>query len=305
MATTSSTHAFPEQARILNNIEVFSLWEDFVKIANDRSHITDIDADREFGLNIHTINRHDYDRNRLAAYYNFDWFLFALQSKTPWVHDYRKLYILFRYAYAIAEPDQDISDEIGANSYGIMFYGARAYDMEMEVTLDLSDYEYDAKRLVFFFALKTSYINLVEIPKFLAYQLRETFKGNPILFKSFLKALMLQYKTIDVNMSLVRFSFTENPILDLNNKVRHIYDIHKLLEDRTIQAFFESKDFDEMLLRVGNEDVKSFKNNNAWLANHPQTAILFSDPERHGSKSNAPINHLLVDWYLGNCLLRR
>jgi predicted nucleotidyltransferase component of viral defense system len=81
-------------------------------------------------------------------------------------------------------------------------------------------------------------------------------------------------------MSLVRFSFTENPILDLNNKVRHIYDIHKLLEDKVIVDFFESNDFDKMLLRVANEDVKSFKNNNAWLVNHPTQAILFADVEK-------------------------
>jgi predicted nucleotidyltransferase component of viral defense system len=79
-------------------------------------------------------------------------------------------------------------------------------------------------------------------------------------------------------MSLVRFSFTEYPIIDLNNKVRHIYDIHKLLENEVINTFFESPNFDEMLLRVANEDVKSFNNNNAWLANHPTKAIIFADP---------------------------
>lgn len=78
-------------------------------------------------------------------------------------------------------------------------------------------------------------------------------------------------------MSLVRFSFTEQPIIDLNNKVRHIYDIHKLLENKNTYAFFESPNFDDMLLRVANEDVKSFNNNYAWLSNHPKTAILFSD----------------------------
>ena len=78
-------------------------------------------------------------------------------------------------------------------------------------------------------------------------------------------------------MSLVRFSFTENPITDLNNKVRHIYDLHKLLENPSIHTFFESPDFDDMLLKVANEDVKSFKNNNAWLVNHPTDALLFAD----------------------------
>lgn len=34
-----------------------------------------------------------------------------------------------------------------------------------------------------------------------------------------------------------------------------------------------------MLLKVANDDVLSFKNNNKWLSNHPMTAILFSDTE--------------------------
>lgn len=78
-------------------------------------------------------------------------------------------------------------------------------------------------------------------------------------------------------MSLVRFSFTENPIVDLNNKIRHIYDIHKLLAETGINDFFNSDRFESMLLTVANDDVQSFKNNNDWLANHPATALIFSD----------------------------
>ena len=77
-------------------------------------------------------------------------------------------------------------------------------------------------------------------------------------------------------MSLVRFSFTENPIIDLNNKVRHIYDIHKLLTVIGMKDFFISKRFESMLLTVTNDDVISFKDND-WLANHPSTALIFSD----------------------------
>jgi hypothetical protein len=66
-------------------------------------------------------------------------------------------------------------------------------------------------------------------------------------------------------MSLVRFSFSKNPIDDLNNKIRHIYDIHMLLKDTLIKEFFYSDEFDEMLQKVGNDDVFSFKNNNEWL----------------------------------------
>lgn len=78
-------------------------------------------------------------------------------------------------------------------------------------------------------------------------------------------------------MSLVRFSFTENPIFDLNKKIRHIYDIHKLLQDIETKRFFNEPTFEELLLKVANDDVKSFKNNNHWLSNHPAKAIIFSD----------------------------
>lgn len=78
-------------------------------------------------------------------------------------------------------------------------------------------------------------------------------------------------------MSLVRFSQTKEPIMDLKNKIRHIYDIHLLLKEETLNSFFQSAEFDVMFLMVANDDIRSFKNNNKWLANHPKTAIIFSD----------------------------
>ena len=80
-------------------------------------------------------------------------------------------------------------------------------------------------------------------------------------------------------MSLVRFSQTEQPITDLSNKIRHTYDLHMMLKDEKLNAIFNSKEFDEMLLKVANDDVISFKNNNIWLSNHPTEAVLFSDTE--------------------------
>lgn len=78
-------------------------------------------------------------------------------------------------------------------------------------------------------------------------------------------------------MSLVRFSQTQEPITDLRNKIRHTYDIHLMLKDENLKSFFQSDEFETMLLRVANDDITSFKNNNEWLANHPTTAIVFSD----------------------------
>jgi len=78
-------------------------------------------------------------------------------------------------------------------------------------------------------------------------------------------------------MSLVRFSHTENPIRDLSLKIRHLYDIHQILTDRELFNFFESDDFETLLLKVAKDDVRSFRNNNEWLAYHPYKAIIFSD----------------------------
>lgn len=103
----------------------------------------------------------------------------------------------------------------------------------------------------------------------------EGYNLQPFLVKILSKERTLCEKI----MSLVRFSFTPDPIADLSNKVRHIYDIHKLLSMDDVRTFFNSADFESMLLKVSADDVVSFKNNNEWLANHPSTAIIFSDTE--------------------------
>jgi len=80
-------------------------------------------------------------------------------------------------------------------------------------------------------------------------------------------------------MSLVRFSQTQEPYTDLANKIRHIYDVHLMLKNEEVAAFFNSADFDKLLIQVGKDDMVSFKNNNAWLQNHPAEAIVFSNPD--------------------------
>jgi len=78
-------------------------------------------------------------------------------------------------------------------------------------------------------------------------------------------------------MSLVRFSYSKDPLTDLKNKIRHTYDLHQLLQQEELIIFFQSQLFDEMLLRVAHDDQISFKNNNDWLVNHPCEALLFKD----------------------------
>ena len=78
-------------------------------------------------------------------------------------------------------------------------------------------------------------------------------------------------------MSLVRFSYGENPVEDLKQKIRHTYDLHQLLQQSEFSDFFESPAFDEMLIKVANDDIASFRNNNQWLIHHPNEALIFKD----------------------------
>jgi predicted nucleotidyltransferase component of viral defense system len=78
-------------------------------------------------------------------------------------------------------------------------------------------------------------------------------------------------------MSLVRFSNSKNPIVDLQKKVRHCYNLHYLLNDKEIKRFFNGDEFETMMIKVAKDDVKSYKSGNEWLALHPKDALLFSD----------------------------
>lgn len=122
------------------------------------------------------------------------------------------------------------------------------------------------------------------VQSYIAEMMQET--GQSDMMKTYqlepftVRALTVERTLCEKIMSLVRFSFEENPILKLNDKIRHIYDIHQLLGNETFYTFFHTKGFEEMLLKVANDDIRSFKNNNDWLVNHPATALIFSDTDK-------------------------
>lgn len=104
------------------------------------------------------------------------------------------------------------------------------------------------------------------------------------------QVLSLERTLCEKIMSLMRFSFTNDPITDLNNKIRHVYDIDKLLDNKEVNTFFNSPRLDKLLLIVANDDVISFKNNNSWLDNHPATAMIYADIENTWSQMRNTYN---------------
>lgn len=112
------------------------------------------------------------------------------------------------------------------------------------------------------------------------------------------KVLGMERTFCEKILSLVRFSYTDAPYEDLANKVRHIYDIHLMLKSSQIKSFFSCPEFDDMLLKVGEDDLKGYKNSNQWLEWHPSKSIIFSEPEdtwkRIRSKYNSSFKDLVI-----------
>jgi len=79
-------------------------------------------------------------------------------------------------------------------------------------------------------------------------------------------------------MSLVRFSCGENPVDSLRNKVRHIYDLHQLLECAEYVRFFESNGFESLLKQIARSDLKTL-NDSDWILSHPSDALVFAEAE--------------------------
>lgn len=47
----------------------------------------------------------------------------------------------------------------------------------------------------------------------------------------------------------------------------------------SLRTFFDSKEFDLFICKVGQDDVQSFRNNNEWLRHHPNESLLFRNVE--------------------------
>ncbi|PKQ45263.1 nucleotidyl transferase AbiEii/AbiGii toxin family protein [Confluentibacter flavum] len=110
--------------------------------------------------------------------------------------------------------------------------------------------------------------------------------NNPDLIKAYqlepfkVTVISIERTFCEKIISLVRFSYTDNPLEDLANKVRHTYDLHQLLKEKRISAFLKLDDFETMLIQVGKDDDKAIPNDKEWLSKHPSESLFFSETEK-------------------------
>lgn len=110
--------------------------------------------------------------------------------------------------------------------------------------------------------------------------------NNPHLIKEYqlepfkVTVISIERTFCEKIISLVRFSYTKNPLEDLANKVRHTYDLHQLLQEKKISSFLKSDDFETVLIQVGKDDDKAIPNDKKWLSKHPSESLFFRETQK-------------------------
>jgi len=69
---------------------------------------------------------------------------------------------------------------------------------------------------------------------------------------------------IEKIVSLIRFSFAENPTVGTSEKVRHFYDIYYLLKDIECKSYFDSEDFIKDITEIIKHDRTAFDEPPGW-----------------------------------------
>lgn len=77
-------------------------------------------------------------------------------------------------------------------------------------------------------------------------------------------------------VSLLRFSFEDDPIQGLSSKIRHFYDLHFLTMDKDYTDYLHT-DFPKDLLDLIAHDKQEFDRPPQWRDSDLQTSVLFTD----------------------------
>jgi predicted nucleotidyltransferase component of viral defense system len=82
---------------------------------------------------------------------------------------------------------------------------------------------------------------------------------------------------IEKLVSLIRFSFDENPVESISGKIRHFYDLYYLLQDETCMQYVNSAEFKTQFCNVIEHDKQQFDEPKDWNNKNIQDSPLIKD----------------------------
>ena len=78
-------------------------------------------------------------------------------------------------------------------------------------------------------------------------------------------------------VSLFRFSFSENPKIELAKKIRHFYDLYYLANDKDCAEYIQSIDFQKELQELFTQDQQEFDKPQGWQTKAVKDSPLVTD----------------------------
>lgn len=78
-------------------------------------------------------------------------------------------------------------------------------------------------------------------------------------------------------LALARASYHAEPIQQLQNKIRHVYDLHILMSPSNLGGFVASPQLDDLLRLVQQDDAGSREFQGAWNAHPLSNALIFQE----------------------------
>jgi len=93
---------------------------------------------------------------------------------------------------------------------------------------------------------------------------------------------------IEKLVSLIRFSFSENPIVAIASKIRHFYDLYFLTNDAQCAEYIQSADFKTDFAEIYVHDQKTFEEPGSWRETNFVQSPLVTDFETMWDKLKDP-----------------
>ncbi len=78
-------------------------------------------------------------------------------------------------------------------------------------------------------------------------------------------------------LALTRASYHQTPIIQLQNKIRHAFDLHMMMQTQYLKQFVNSDDLNDMLLLVQKDENDNRTNQAEWNTRPLKDALIFQD----------------------------
>ncbi|MGE4234549.1 MAG: nucleotidyl transferase AbiEii/AbiGii toxin family protein [Bacteriovoracia bacterium] len=122
---------------------------------------------------------------------------------------------------------------------------------------------------------------IVEIESLIATYLKQS--GREDLIQNFdlgsfkIQVLRPERTLAEKVLALARASYDPEPVLQLQNKIRHAYDLYQLLQHEDLQTFVSGEEFLKTLQQVQADDAKNSEFQGEWASKPLSEALIYRE----------------------------